>query len=253
MARQQFRFAAGAGDGEAMVQIAAMSEPEEAVRWLKRASDLGYAPAMNHLADMVMQHDPVEALSWLCASVALSGDDATRKRAAALAEEMSAAEIEQAQKIGKRFAKELTRPQEGVWAMGASPYGYDFNYFNQCFGGPNNWRLTADGKLIKDIETEECRAAVGFVRELVAAGYFHPDQMPSQSAADTGLVAGKFALRRAAWSNYVNLCNRANGSGTGAHTNMVPSGFSIFHWPRPGLPSPSINASRRSRYSSAFS
>ena len=113
MARQQFRFAAGAGDGEAMVQIAAMSEPEEAVRWLKRASDLGYAPAMNHLADMVMQHDPVEALSWLCASVALSGDDATRKRAAALAEEMSAAEIEQAQKIGKRFAKELLARAEG--------------------------------------------------------------------------------------------------------------------------------------------
>jgi TPR repeat protein len=112
-ARQQFRFAAGAGDGEAMVQIASMSEPEEALRWLKRASDLGYAPAMGHLADLLMQRDPVEALSWLCASVALSGDDAARKRAAALAEEMSAAEIEQAQKIGKRFAKDLQARAEG--------------------------------------------------------------------------------------------------------------------------------------------
>ncbi len=112
-ARQQFRAAAGAGDGEAMVQIAFMSEPEESLRWLTRASDTGYPPAMCHLADVLMQRDPVEALSWLCASVALSGDDEARKRAAALAEEMSAAEIEQAQKIGRRFAKDFKARAEG--------------------------------------------------------------------------------------------------------------------------------------------
>lgn len=112
-ARQQFRFAAGAGDGEAMVQIAFLSTPEEALRWLSRASDMGYAPAMSHLADRVMARDPVEALSWLCASVAIAGDEVARKRAAALAQEMSAAEIEQAQKIGKRFAKDLQARSDG--------------------------------------------------------------------------------------------------------------------------------------------
>ena len=61
----QFRSAAGGGDREAMVQIATMSEPDDARRWLMRASELGYAPAMTHLSDMLMKRDPVEALSWL--------------------------------------------------------------------------------------------------------------------------------------------------------------------------------------------
>ncbi|MGH6951803.1 MAG: tetratricopeptide repeat protein [Vitreimonas sp.] len=113
LARQQFRFAAGAGDGEAMVQIAFLSDPEEGLRWLSRASEMGYAPAMAHLADRLMEHDPVDALSWLCASVAISGDDVARKRAAALAQEMTAAEIEEAQKIGKRFTKDLQTRADG--------------------------------------------------------------------------------------------------------------------------------------------
>jgi TPR repeat protein len=106
-ARAQFRSAAGAGDREAMVQLATMSEPDEARRWLMRASELGYAPAMTHLSDMLMERDPVEALSWLYAAVTISADDPARKRAAALAMEMSAKEIEQAQKIGREYAREI--------------------------------------------------------------------------------------------------------------------------------------------------
>ncbi|MBY0563776.1 MAG: hypothetical protein K2P58_06260 [Hyphomonadaceae bacterium] len=108
-ARAQFRSAAGAGDREAMVQFATMCEPEEARRWLLRASEQGYAPAMRHLADMLMSNEPVDALSWLYASVALSGDDAARKRAGALAEELSAAEIEAAQKTGRAYAKDIAQ------------------------------------------------------------------------------------------------------------------------------------------------
>ena len=107
MARQQFRSAAGAGDGEAMVQLATMSDPDDARRWLTRASELGYPPAMLHLSDFLMQRDPVDALSWLYAGVSFSGDDAARKRAAALAREMTAAEISSAQKAGRAYAKEI--------------------------------------------------------------------------------------------------------------------------------------------------
>lgn len=122
----------------------------------------------------------------------------------------------------KRFCKELTRPQDGVWALGNDPLGFNYRFFNQCFGGPNNWRLGSDGKLVKDIETEECKAAVSYIRELWNMGVWHPDMLPSQEAADTGVLAGKFAMRRAAWSNYVNLWNRANGSGSGAKIRTVP-------------------------------
>lgn len=103
----QFRAAAGAGDRDAMVQLAAMSEPEETQRWLLRASELGHAPAMAELAEGLMQDDPVEALSWLYAAVALSGDDAARKRAAALARELTAREIDAAQKAGRTYAKDI--------------------------------------------------------------------------------------------------------------------------------------------------
>jgi TPR repeat protein len=109
----QFRSAAGGGDREAMVQLATMSEPDDARRWLMRASELGYAPAMTHLSDFLMQRDPVEALSWLYAAVTLSADDPARKRAAALAKEMTAKEIEQAQKIGREHAREIRDRTQG--------------------------------------------------------------------------------------------------------------------------------------------
>lgn len=108
-----FRSAAGAGDCEAMVQMAVMSEPDEARRLMLRAAELGYAPAMRQLADMLMLADPIEALTWLYADVALSGDEAARKRAAKLAREMSAAEIATAQKAGRGYAKDIERRLKG--------------------------------------------------------------------------------------------------------------------------------------------
>jgi TPR repeat protein len=112
-ARAQFRSAAGAGDREAMVQLATMSEPEDARRWLLRASELGYAPAMMHLSDMLMAHEPVEALSWLYAAVTVSASEPARKRAAALADEMSAKEIDTAQKAGRLLAKDIRERTQG--------------------------------------------------------------------------------------------------------------------------------------------
>jgi len=112
-ARTNFRSAAGAGDREAMLQLATMCEPEEHRRWLLRASELGYAPAMLHLSDALMQREPVEALSWLYAAVTTSGDDAARKRAASLAREMSAAEIDEAQKAGRMYAKDIQQRAQG--------------------------------------------------------------------------------------------------------------------------------------------
>jgi TPR repeat protein len=106
-ARALFRSAAGAGDRDAMIELATLSEPDEARRWLLRASELGHAPAMLHLSDMLMQKDPVDALAWLYTAVAVAGDEAARKRAKALATEMTAAEIATAQKAGRIYAKAI--------------------------------------------------------------------------------------------------------------------------------------------------
>jgi hypothetical protein len=45
--------------------------------------------------------------------VAVSGDDAARKRGAALAREMSAAEIDEAQKAGRMYAKDIQQRAQG--------------------------------------------------------------------------------------------------------------------------------------------
>lgn len=108
-ARRQFRAAAGAGDGEAMVQLATMSEPDDARYWLLRASELGYPPAMLHLADMVIRYDPIDALAWLYANVALTGSEDARERAKALAKQMTAAEIDTAQKAGRLYVRDVAQ------------------------------------------------------------------------------------------------------------------------------------------------
>lgn len=109
-ARAQFRAAAGAGDCDAMVQLASMSEAAEHRRWLKRASELGHAKAMRHYADALMGEDACEALAWLYAATALSGEDAPRDRASALAREMDAREIAEAQKRGRAILKTIKTP-----------------------------------------------------------------------------------------------------------------------------------------------
>jgi uncharacterized protein len=113
LARDQFRAAAGAQDGEAMVQLATLSDPEEASYWLLRGSENGYTPAMLYLSDMMMERDPIDALSWLYCAVSLAGDDAARKRAAALARELTAKEISVAQKTGRLYAKEIQQRSRG--------------------------------------------------------------------------------------------------------------------------------------------
>ena len=106
-AREMFRLAASSGEAEAMVQLASMSDRDDARSYLVRASELGNPSAMLQLSNMLMHEEPVEALAWLYASVTVSGDDACRKRAAALAREMSAREIEAAQRAGRAYAKDI--------------------------------------------------------------------------------------------------------------------------------------------------
>jgi hypothetical protein len=66
-----------------------------------------------HLSDMMLQRDPIDALGWLYAAVTFSADEAPHKRAAALAKEMDAKEIEQAQKLGRSYAREIRDRTQG--------------------------------------------------------------------------------------------------------------------------------------------
>jgi putative aldouronate transport system substrate-binding protein len=113
-----------------------------------------------------------------------------------------------------RATKELTAG--GLYGLGATS-GAPTNgipgiatYFLESFGAPNNWR-ESNGKLAKDWETDEFKAAIAYLRKLWDAGVIHPDT-PTMSVnqAAQAFYAGKYAL----WSNGLIIgdvvWNRAN-------------------------------------------
>lgn len=108
-ARRMFRAAAAGDDMDAVLQMATLTESEEAQRWLERAAEMGHPGAMLVLSDLLVRDAPVEALAWLYASAALSGDDEARQRAASMARELNADDVESAQRMGRSHVKRQAR------------------------------------------------------------------------------------------------------------------------------------------------
>jgi putative aldouronate transport system substrate-binding protein len=73
------------------------------------------------------------------------------------------------------------------------------------FHVPNNWRLDASGKLVKDVETDEFKAYVGWARDLWAAGVWHPNSPQYGGAFNDDFMAGRFAVAPGVWGQYVQL------------------------------------------------
>ncbi|MBV9171385.1 MAG: hypothetical protein JOZ81_15010 [Chloroflexi bacterium] len=97
----------------------------------------------------------------------------------------------------KRVLQAVNRPNEGRWAIGnvgdvATLYG--LGGYAEMFNAPNNWKLDSSGKLIKDRETDEYKAAVAYLRDIIASGLFHPDAPNWHGAnARDNFVAKKIA------------------------------------------------------------
>lgn len=109
----------------------------------------------------------------------------------------------------KRILKELTRPEANQWGFGAFTPAYGLLYTGkgdcpQCamFGVPNNWAVDRHGKFTKDIETEQFRAAVGFVRDVYASGFGYPDPIPNTVVLRTNLLGGKVGVAAGGWVGY---------------------------------------------------
>jgi putative aldouronate transport system substrate-binding protein len=105
-----------------------------------------------------------------------------------------------------RMLREINDPKGGMWAIGAAPgparyfgmYGY-----SAIFGAPNNWSLDTGGKLTKELETEEFKATVGWMRDTWTAGLWFPGSLEIAEAR-TSFVAGKFATCVEAFGNSWN-------------------------------------------------
>jgi putative aldouronate transport system substrate-binding protein len=113
---------------------------------------------------------------------------------------------------------QLTKPQVGQWGYGAyvqptAGTAFDIignsGLFTRMFHAPNQWRLDG-GKLIHSRETEEFKAAVGYVRDLWNAGLFHPDT-PSNNgvvSAQETFLASKFVFMSHSMAFYNDLWRR---------------------------------------------
>jgi putative aldouronate transport system substrate-binding protein len=102
-----------------------------------------------------------------------------------------------------RVMKDLTQPSAQQWGLGATSGGAvtgvpgTLTYFLESFGAPNVWR-EQNGKLTKDWETEEFKAALGFMRNLWQSGVMHPD---TPTATVNQAAQNFYAGRTVLWQN----------------------------------------------------
>jgi len=89
---------------------------------------------------------------------------------------------------------------------GSSTFGLTPNgIWGGVFRVPNNWKLDASGKLVKDFETEEWKALVGYMRDLWTMGVLHPNSANYGGTYNDDFMAGRFAVAPGVWGQYVQL------------------------------------------------
>jgi len=107
----------------------------------------------------------------------------------------------------KRILQQLTHPDQNQWGIaagGTSTFGLNSgSAFLSIFRTPNNWKLDSTGKLIKDYETEEFKAAVSFARDLWSAGLYHPNTTSYGGNGNPDYAAGRFAVQISVWGQYI--------------------------------------------------
>jgi putative aldouronate transport system substrate-binding protein len=96
----------------------------------------------------------------------------------------------------KKIVAELNDPQGGVWGMGAQTGAsrmLGLPGYAMMFGAPNTWGLDSSGKVVRDRETDQFKAAVAYLRDLWTSGLMWPDA-PSSSDQRANFIAKKFAV-----------------------------------------------------------
>jgi putative aldouronate transport system substrate-binding protein len=101
----------------------------------------------------------------------------------------------------KRILKQFANPSANRWGIAAdSGTGLAMTNLSPfqptMFGAPNGWRLEATGKLVRERETDEYKAALAYTRELWESGFYHPDSVNYNNAnGKRDFSVGKFGFR----------------------------------------------------------
>ena len=125
----------------------------------------------------------------------------------------------------KKALLQLTKPQQNQWGIGS--FGtrgqlFGIGEFAQLFNAPNRWKLDSGGKLIRDRETEEYKAAIGFMRDLFASGAYWPDSISAAGNVRPDFVGRKFAVSPEGQGNsFVDFAQRGLQAQPPQHFNML--------------------------------
>jgi putative aldouronate transport system substrate-binding protein len=95
----------------------------------------------------------------------------------------------------KKALQAITDPKSNVYGIGDQNVTLTPQLAAAMYGAPNNWSLDKSGKLVKDYETDQFKAGLGYLRDLWAAGVYHPDSLTyTNVSAGQAIQAGKFAF-----------------------------------------------------------
>jgi putative aldouronate transport system substrate-binding protein len=96
----------------------------------------------------------------------------------------------------KKIVAELNDPNNGVWGVGTQVTGRNMGIlgYASMFGAPNNWGLDSSGKVVRDRETEQFKAAVAYVRDLWTSGLIWPDAPNTTIDQRSAFVGKKFGF-----------------------------------------------------------
>jgi putative aldouronate transport system substrate-binding protein len=128
----------------------------------------------------------------------------------------------------KRILVQMTNPQADKWAVAAGGSGFGFGvgaaWYPGMFGAPNMWGLEPGGKLVHQRETEQFKSAVGYVRDLFAAGVYHPNSGNYGALAiKDDHVAGKFAFAESTWTaTYPDFWHRGAAANPPVAMRIMP-------------------------------
>ncbi|MBV9581079.1 MAG: extracellular solute-binding protein [Chloroflexi bacterium] len=109
----------------------------------------------------------------------------------------------------KRILQAVTNPGASQWGIsGDAAYAFGLTGIGAVpqlamFHAPNNWAVDASGKFVKDLETDEFKAALAYTRDLWASGLFFADALTTTSSNNkANLVAGRFSVYPDGWFSY---------------------------------------------------
>jgi putative aldouronate transport system substrate-binding protein len=124
----------------------------------------------------------------------------------------------------KKVLQQLNRPNENRYAIGNTGNNdtlFGIGGYAQMFNAPNGWKLDG-GKLLRDRETEEYKAAVGYMRDLMASGLFPPDVSNISNSRTELLLTRRIAVSLEGQGNsWVDFWQRGLQANPPMHFSMI--------------------------------